>query len=206
MSICLVVTTLVDPDARIGDFFREAVHGAAVARGYDPSAPSALYLAGLLSDYARPEALTRDPLRKPVTLAYHEALATVGPERFQRLRQIGDDTLYFSGFFQDHLERRGAPVRFVHSLGRAAYDSASAMLRRGGEAKGPDVFDELSAHFGELVLVLGEVSDALYAAGARDSRGVLDVYERWERRGSRALADVLLSWGLLPVRRSDQIH
>jgi hypothetical protein len=197
------VSDLIDPQAKVSDFFTEAVRGAAESRGYDPDAPSAVYVAGLLADFAKADPTHVEALDRPLTLLLHDALEAAGPERFHRLRGLGDATLYLSGFFADHLERRGVEPRFVGSVGRASYDAAAAMLRRAaGENKGPDLFGELSSNFHELVLLLRDVADTVYALSARDPRGVLTVYERWTKSGSHALAGALARWGVVPARGS----
>jgi hypothetical protein len=197
------VSDLFDPRAKARDFFGNAVRDAAESRGYDPEAPSTAYVACLLADYARVDSHHAEVLNRPLTFLLRDALEAAGPERFHRLQGLGDTTLYLSGFFADHLERRGVAERFVGSVGRAAYDAASAMLRRAaGANQGPDLFGELSTNFHELVLLLRDVADSTYAMSARDSRSVLDVYERWTRSGSSALADALIRWGLMPTRRA----
>jgi len=196
-----------DPGADAVAFFRDAVRGAAKARGYDPDAPSAVYVAGLLVDYAKPDFGGSEVLRRPLTLLLRDALEASGVERFRRLRGLGDQTLYVSGFFAEHLERRGVPRPYVHGLGRTAYNTLATTLRRaGGDTSGPDVFHELAENFEELVALLSEVSDAIYASSAKDPRDVLDVYERWSRRGSRALGEALARWGVVPTRGKGMLH
>jgi len=198
-----VIAGSVDVDT----FFEEAVRDAAKARGYDPDAPSALYVAGVLATYARPEWIAHGVLQGPLTLALADALQTAGAERFLRLRGLGDHVLYVSGFFADHIERRGVPPTFVRSVGKTAYDAAASMLRRaGGEARGPDVFDELATNFDELAAVLTDVADALRGSSATDSRSVLELYERWTRRGSSALAEALARAGVVPTRGNGTVH
>jgi hypothetical protein len=202
-----VVNAFIDSQADVVAFFEGKVQEAARTRGYDPQAPSALYVAGLLADYAKPETLSREALSRPISFLLREALDTVGPDRFDRLRGLGDHVLYVSGFFAENLERRGVEPGFVRELGRTAYDAAGAMLRRTtGDMRGPDVFDELATHFDELALLLADVADALYATRAHDSRSVLEVYERWSRRGSPALADALARWGIAPTRGNGSLH
>jgi hypothetical protein len=202
-----VVNAFIDSDADVVSFFEGKVRDAAKTRGYDPEAPSALYVAGLLADYAKPEKLSHEALSRPLSFVLREALDTVGPERFQRLRGLGDHALYVSGFFAENLERRGVEQRFVRELGATAYDAAGAMLRRtAGDMRGPDVFNELATHFDDLVALLADVSDALYATSAHDSRSVLEVYERWSRRGSPALAEALAQWGIAPTRGNRLVH
>jgi hypothetical protein len=207
VAICAVVSDRIEPEVDVAAFFSEAVRSAARTRGYDPTAPSAQYVAALLAHYAKPGALSGEALRRPLTLLLREALEACGPERFARLRECGDDALYLSGFFADHLDRRGVARRFVHDLGATAYDAAGAMLRRrGSSAAGPDVFGELAAHFGELATVLGDVADRLHAASARDDVGVLDLYERWTRRSSPALTEALARAGVVPLRGGGGLH
>jgi hypothetical protein len=198
------ITRKVDVDS----FFGDAVREAAVGRGYDPNAPSALYVSGILAAYAKAQGISREALERPLTIVLSEALAeTASAERFSRLRGLGDHVLYVSGFFADHIERRGVAPTFVRSVGKTAYDAAGAMLRRfGGEARGPDVFDELATNFDELAAVLTDVADALRAGSARDPRSVLELYERWARRGSTALAEALARIGVVPTRGNGAVH
>lgn len=202
-----MVTPLIAAQADLGAFFRQAVQAAADCHGYDPEAPSAQYLVALLSDYARPGALSGEVFRRPLTVLYREAQEAAGAERFTKLRSLGDDALYLSGFFADHLERRGLGRGLAQSLGAGAYDAAAAMLRRsGGKVSGPDVFAELASNFEALAALLSEVADALHAASARDPGSVLALYERWTRRGSLAVAEALLRTGVLPQRGGGDVH
>jgi hypothetical protein len=201
------VEALIDETTTLASFFQEAVKSAAVTRGYDPGAPSALYVSALLVDYAKPGALVREAFNRPLTLVLAEALETVGPERFGKLRKLGDHTLYVSSFFSDHLERKGIESRYVRDVGATAYDAAGSILKRtSGEVRGPDVFRELATNFEELVALLADVADTLYATSTHDARGVLGLYERWSRRGSQAMAEALLKSGLMPVRGNGALH
>jgi hypothetical protein len=81
------------------------------------------------------------------------------------------------------------------------------MLRRaGGDANGPDVFHELAENFDTLVALLSDVADAIYASSAKDPRDVLELYERWSRRGSRPLGEALARWGVVPTRGNGAVN
>jgi hypothetical protein len=204
--VCLVVPEL-SPESNVAAFFEDAVRGAADSRGYDPEAGTTRYVVGLLSDYAKPDGFRGEALLRPLTILYGEALEADGPERFQKLRALGDDALYLCGFFPDHLERRGVEQSFVMRMGEAAYVTLSSLLRRGRRGPSePDIFDRLASDFEPLVTVLGDVADAVYAASAREPRAVLDLYERWVRRGSPAMAEALLRNGVVPVRGGGTVH
>src|SRR4030095_8974804 len=198
---------VIDPRADVVAFFDDAVRGAAETRGYDPNAASAVYVARLLADYARPEIGRDEAHRRPLVLLLREALDASGSERFRKLRGLGDHALYVSGFFADHLERRGVQQPYVSGLGKSAYAALATMLRRaGGGLAGPDVFHELAENFDVLVGLLSDVADAIYASNAKDPRDILDVYERWSRRGSRALGEALVRWGVVPTRGNGTVH
>src|SRR5689334_15748480 len=99
--------TVIDPRADVLAFFNDAVREAATTRGYDPEAPSASYVAGLLAEYAPPKSAQDEALPRPMARLLREALEASGSERFRRLRGLGDHALYVSGFFAEHLESRG---------------------------------------------------------------------------------------------------
>jgi hypothetical protein len=197
----------IDLTADLRGFFGEAVASAAENRDTPASDATLLYLAGLLADYGKPQTLERKVLTRPFTLLLQEALESLGPERFNRLRCLGDDVLYVTGFFGGHLERRGVPLAFVRGLGSRAYDEAANILRAAGpDSSSPDVFGELSTNFGAFVDIVSEVADGINARSARSTRDMLDVYERWLKTGSETLGNALCSWGVVPRRASGGLH
>ncbi len=203
----------IDLSTDVRGFFSELVVAATEDRGIQSNDATTAYVAALLADYAHPDALTQTALERPFTLLLAEALESVGHERFERLRAVGDGALYLRGFFSEHLETRGVALKYVSSVGARAYDSAAAMLRRvhagahvGAVADGaaaPDVFGELSERFDAFVALLGSVADRLVANGnATSPGGVLKLYERWLRTGSSDIASALGAHGLVPQRGS----
>jgi len=103
------------------------------------------YLVELLVDFGRPGASLAS-LDKPFGVAFLEAARASGPQRFEKLRVIGDSALYHSSFFADSFRRRGVELRFVTGVGAAAYDGAASTLTTlSVEGKRCDIFDELAA-------------------------------------------------------------
>jgi hypothetical protein len=179
-------------------FFREAVGEAFASHHAELSTGVREYLVGILVDFtARGSA--DSALDRPVTLLLNEALQAPPAERFERLKGLGDSSLYVSGLFQDHLEARGVDVGYVSSVGATAYGSAATLLTR-GDGPGLDLFGELAARFRLLVAVLHEVADRIFAAGTAGPGGVLKLYDRWRKTGSERLGRELLALGLVPVR------
>lgn len=179
------------------DFFDRMVQGAKSQGGFETSLASDAYVVALLTEAAHsPAAIPRT--EQPFTLRLAKAMNASGGERFERCRKLGDDILFVSGFFSDHLKTRGLGLDYMAVLGRSAYGGAAAVLR--SHSSGPQLFDELAARFGVFVELLRYVADSMFAVSARDELSVLEVYERWQRSRSEVLARALLEWGLLPSR------
>src|SRR4051812_36408824 len=96
----------IETSASVGVFFRETVETACKNQHVDATPGAVTYLSDLLEDFVRPDAnaALHETLDRSLTLMLDEALQTPPPERFERLKTIGDGTLYLSGFFGDHLE------------------------------------------------------------------------------------------------------
>ena len=126
--------------------------------------------------------------------------------------------LYTTGFFGDHIENRGVDVGYVTSVGATAYQGAASMLRRpakdtadagtrnGAPERDDNVFSELAEKFDRFVEVLTIVSETTLAQQARGERGVLKLYERWQKSGSATLAKELGARGLVPVKGTPGVH
>ena len=181
------------------DFFDEVVRDAMARSDISPSADCERYLVELLVDYGRPGAALQT-LDKPFGVAFLEANHASGPSQFDKLRVLGDTALYHTSFFAEHFRRRGVALQFVAGLGAAAYDRASSLLGvLSHEGQECDIFGELATNFDRFVGLLTQVSDTLYANGARTSEDTLNLYRRWLETASPALKEALIlrGWGNL---------
>jgi hypothetical protein len=119
------------------------------------------------------------------------ALQRGGREQREGLRQIGDVSLFLSGFFADSLARKLVDIDYYISLGAYAYGSLS---RRDAEAYAA-VFGELAEKFSSYVDVLAEVSDR---TSLTSSGELLRLYEKWLRTRSRRSGELLVEQGIVP--------
>lgn len=192
----------------VDGFFRELVTEAIKNRGFEPSTASASYVVALLAEAAKPNAFALNVLgESSFTLMLADAMESQGVTRFEKLRVLGDGVLYVSGFFGDHLTRRGLAPYYVKGLGATAYGGAASMLRSvGAHVSGPDVFTELSRKFEMFVQLLSHVAEELSARAVRDDSSLLDVYERWLNVQSDRLTELLLARGILPQRKAPGVH
>jgi hypothetical protein len=192
-------------------YFQEVISDAIRVRHVDATDAATSYLVALLCEYAHPDEAAGETFDRPLTFLLHDALEASGPERFRRLRALGDHALYALGFFAGHIEQKGVDRAYVSSVGSTAYTHAAATLRlrsRGARSPGgpPDVLGELAAKFDRFAAVLRDVAEGTLASGARDERSVVRMYERWLKTGSSRLAEELGARGIVPTRGAGGLH
>jgi hypothetical protein len=114
-------------------------------------------------------------------------------EQRARLRNLGDFSLFTSGYFSDSLRRQVVDVDYYVSMGEYAYSS----LGQREEAAFGEVFLELGRKFVDYMDVLADVSEQ---TGGSSSSDVLRLYEKWLRTGSPRDGQRLAERGLPPNR------
>lgn len=191
---------MIEPHADVRGYFRERLLGALERHRLPIDSGTEFYLVNLLSEFAIAPPLPT--LERPLAEQLADALETEGYERLRRFRGLGDAALYVSGFFADHLERRGITADYAGAMGGRAYRSASAIVRFAPprEAALAPVYDELAAKFSAYVDVLSDVREA---STPRTPQDIVRLYERWKHTRSPALADKLRSVGLFPVLEAE---
>jgi hypothetical protein len=178
----------MDVSSSIREFFHDAVTAAMRNQRVDSSELTEFYLVNLLSDYAR------TPIDDaPLALRLSEAATALPEERARHLREIGDQSLYVSGFFSDSLQRSLVDVDYYIRIGGSAY-AQLARMSACGKPFGA-VYVELSGKFPLFVDVLAEVSKG---SALTSDRGVVELYERWLRTGSDWIERRLRALGVLP--------
>lgn len=113
------------------------------------------------------------------------------------LKQVGDRSLFVSGFFSDSFAGKMIDVDYYIAMGGKAYRAASGVIEdRYQDRLFPEVFVELSEKFRALVDLLSEISEM---SGLTNNEDLLRLYERWMFTKSRRLYDKLLENGILGV-------
>jgi hypothetical protein len=181
----------------VSGFFGEAVDTALATRRVEATSGAKEYLVGVLVDFAHVEEQRK--LDKPVAFLLNEALAAPPAEKLEKLKDVGDGSLYVSGFFHEHLAARGVDKAYIARLGSTAYGAAADLLGK-GDPGGIHLFAEMATKFERFAEVLREVADAIFAGSAKDSTALLKVYERWLKTGSNRLGQELAARGMMPMR------
>src|SRR2546421_569558 len=104
--------------ASVSEFFQEEVSRAIRNQQLDTSAFTECYIVNLLSTYAT---VSLDD--QPLAIKLAQAAGAAPDERARQLKDVGDTSLYLTGFFGEALERKrvGPSIDYYISLGGAAY-------------------------------------------------------------------------------------
>ncbi len=181
----------------VAEFFREAITAAIKNQGVATSEPTEFYLVNLLANYTSAQ-LDDEPL----ALKMASAVFASPDERVRHLKEVGDQSLYVSGFFSDSLQRKLVDVDYYIQIGGAAYGELARYFRgyRHSEVFGA-VYDELGAKFPRFVDVLAEISES---TSMTSNLGLVNLYERWLKTGSEWMERKLRQRGVLPRKTEIQ--
>src|SRR5262245_8459664 len=124
------------------EYFKGVIESALERQHLRATQLASYYLVDLLCRFMRPERqipFNEDP-DQPLALRLSRALESGGMEQRARLRNLGDFSLFMTGFYSDSLRRGSVDVDYYVSMGEDAYGS----LSRKEEAAFGDVFAELA--------------------------------------------------------------
>lgn len=184
----------MEAGANLDAFFHDAVGTALRERRVAANGLTEHYLARLLASFA-----TQPPNDGPLGVRLLEALDETPRERRERLREIGDTSLYMSGFFSERLERGGVSVGYYMDVGESAYGQLASVGEGWSRDPFGDVYGALARDFERFVVVLGDVSlrlmqPAEIAPAAPEQ--IVRLYERWARTRSPLVARRLAALGV----------
>ncbi len=174
------------------EYFRELVDSALARQHVQAGEFTSYYLVNLLCQFVRPDARAiAGEHGQPLAFRLKRALESGGSEQRARLRDLGDVSLFTSGFFSDSLQRQSIDVDYYVSMGEYAYGSLS---RRDDDAFS-DVFGELARRFVGYMDVLADISERTALTSCND---VLRLYEKFLRTGSIRDGQKLIDRGIIP--------
>ena len=175
------------------EFFKEHVDAACARQGLHPQPLTSYYVVSLLSAFTHvgTSVAGQSVGREALGVKLLRALDSGGSSQRLGLRQVGDASLFISGFFSDSLRRSLVDVDYYVSLGGYAYRSLVAS----DDTLSP-IFAELSEKFVAFVDVLSDVSARTQLTNDAD---LLRLYEKWLRTRSRHNGELLAEHGILPT-------
>lgn len=158
----------VTPAASVDSFFHEVLTDALEDQGVAISESTECYLVSLLGDFTKAR-ITDEALG--LKLAGASSTGDDG-ERVRTLKEVGDTSLYVSGFFADSLDRQLVAVDYYIGLGEVAY---AELARRLTASTVAEVYGELAEKFPRFVDVLTCVRGRIHF----DSEDILKLYRQW---------------------------
>jgi len=173
------------------EFFKELVDGAIAHQHLAANELTAYYIVQLLASYVERRLGAAEGDHEPLAMQLARALDAGGVHQRLTLKQIGDCSLFISGFFGDSLARKLVDVDYYVSIGGTAYN---ALSRYETDTFSP-VFAELAEKFVGFVDVLSEVSERTSCASNTD---LLRLYEKWLKTGSPRSGQLLIERGVVP--------
>lgn len=173
------------------EYFKELVEGAIAHQRLEADELTAYYIVQLLAGFLQRSAERADD--EPLALQLAQALDSGGMKQRAGLKQVGDVSLFVSGFFSDSLRRKLVDVDYYATIGGFAYHTLSSRYERDALAR---VFAELGDKFIAFADILTEVSERACCTTNRD---LLRLYEKWQKTGSRRSGQVLVERGVLPI-------
>jgi hypothetical protein len=174
------------------EYFRDLVTAALAHQRLSTHELTTFYIVQLLAGFLRQsDERERASEDEPLALQLAQALEHGGSQQRAELRQIGDVSLFVSGFFTDSLRRKLVDVDYYAAIGGFAYQALSRSER---DLLSP-VFAELGDKFAAFAEVINEVSERTSCTSNTD---LLRLYERWLKTGSPRSGQLLVERGVVP--------
>ena len=191
----------------LDEYFRDGLNEAAKHQKVELDDPTREYLVQLLTSFSARGALVTDELddlmNEPIGMQVLRAMQAPPTKRFQSLKQIGDYSLYMTGFFSDSITRTLNDEKYFIDLGQGAYRGAASALTRGGD-ENPfrRLLNDLGSRFVSFVDLLNDVSERCF----NREQDVMRLYDRFTATGSPRVAARLAQMGVAVGARSRLAH
>lgn len=176
----------IERHVSVTGFFHEVLTDALDRQHVEVSESTEYYLVGLLGEFTKAR-ITDEPLSIMLVGGEEQAPA----DRVKKLKEVGDTSLYVTGFFASSLDKKLVDPDYYIGLGEAAYTELAHRLRTASSIAG--VYEELASKFPRFVDVLAEVRAQVSFVGS----DVVELYQEWLRTRSEWIERRLHSMGVL---------
>lgn len=178
------------------EHFKDLVSTAIKHQNVKTNPIAEFYLSSLLASFLTSNRLTQEPL----AITYLKALGESREVQARMLVELGDISLFTSGFFSDSLKRKIVDLDYYMAMGVTSYSYVADLHKKDKSHNSVSaLYCELAAKFGSFVDVLTEVSERSRLTSSKD---VLRIYERWLRTKSKQAESLLRGLGIEPHKVS----
>lgn len=196
----------IETNPSVPDFFRNTVKTILKNKKLQIQESTEFYVVNLLSTAVVSSQEDADPnyFEAPLAELFGKALSSHNPiEQYAILKQLGDQSLFISGFFGDSLHRKLVDVDYYISMGESAYGQLHDLSRQKEHDFFAETFDEMAKKFTAFVDVLSEISEK---ANMTNNQDLLRLYERWLYTKSDRLREKLQEAGIQALDVKKEIH
>ncbi len=181
------------------EYFRDLVTSAMKNQRIETLEEVEFYLSSLLRCFIEASRLHDDIL----ALKYLASLQSCEMTSRRQLRELGDISLFISGFFPGSLRRKISGQKYYRTMGSLSYGRLAAIYCNKKTTAGfGEVFDELSERFSSFADILTEVSERTSLGTSRD---ILSLYERWLNTKSETALILLRELGIEPCNTDMEV-
>ena len=171
--------TKIIPEKSVEYFFKGKLEKVLSEQGVNASEDAISYISTTMTNSLKTDEFYKrnsDHLdKKPLAFVLSDAIKSDYPQKYEKLRTIGDFSLIMSGFFEDNLKklRRANLVNYYVQIGSISYEALSEMF----------IKRYLNELFGELSEKFIEFKDALKIISLRtqlnDKNRVFDLFSKY---------------------------
>ena len=182
----------------LNSFFHEMVTEAIHRRNLSTYPLVSKYLVDLLKSFT---STSNFEMENTLAEMYLKALQEESQKiKYDKLKKLGELSLYISGFFGDSLKRKVVDIDYYAEIGGRAYDCLASETQEDTYAK---VYGEISIKFLDFVDVLTLVSQKSLIQSNED---LLRLYDRYISTGSKLAKEQLLEKGLITtdIKKTEQ--
>jgi hypothetical protein len=152
------------------------------------------YLVFMLQRFTNRPELTQSVL----AIDYLESLESTGRLRADKLRDVADKCVLFTGFFPEFAGKRNVTVSYFVELGRKAYSHLSSQSQQ--PLSTAELYDLLRVHFIKLVDLLLSMREL---SGEKQALSLIQAEDLWRNTGSKYAYKVLTKYNkkVIPTRQ-----
>jgi len=191
------LTSTIQAEKNTLEFFYKHVKKIIKSQNIEITQLSEHYLVNLLADFT----LTQKAFNlkgkddRPLALIYYQAQFEKADNKIKIFKDLGDFSLFITGFFPDSLNRKVNDVDYYISLGRSAYENLSTIFEKNHIYDFTLLYYELAEKFVSIASILSEISSDSFT---KWNDGILRLYERWLKTRSKRDERLLCKRGIIP--------
>lgn len=178
------------------EYFKNLVESAIDHQHIETDDIAKFYLVNLLVNCIESEKTNISD--EPLAITFNKAFQSSSVKQGIILRQVGDFSLYLSGFFSESLSRKIVDVDYYITIGQTAYNYLANIE---GSVKSQNsrssLYKELSSKFLPFTDVLAEVSERCKLTS---NENILRLYEKWIKTRNEWSAKLLREKGIEPLQ------